>query len=89
MNWKRALQLSDLSAPEHLELICPACAHVAKVYPGDPLTQTYGHLYLDELERRARCRATALKGRKGGCNTAMRLILCSGENAHSFQAGIA
>lgn len=89
MSWKSTLQLSDLSAPERIEVICGGCGHVTKIYPGDPLIGRYGHLYLDELERRARCRRTALKGKTGGCSGPMRLLLCSDEETHAFQAGIA
>lgn len=88
MSWKTSLQLSDLSAPERLELICSGCQHVAKIYPGDPIIARLGHLHLDELETRARCRTKAVRGRKG-CGSPMRLILCSGEETSSFQAGIA
>jgi len=88
MSWKASLQLSDLSAPERIEMICSGCGHVTKIHPGDPLIDTHGHLYLDELERRARCRRSALKGRSGGCNAPMRLLLCSHAETHAFQAGI-
>jgi len=89
VSWKSTLQMSDLSPPERIEMICGGCGHVTKVYPGDPLIDQYGHLYLDELERRARCRRTALKGKTGGCSGPMRLLLCSDEETHAFQAGIA
>ncbi|WP_298918157.1 hypothetical protein [uncultured Algimonas sp.] len=89
MSWKTALQLSDLSPPERIEMICSGCGHVTKIHPGDPMIGLYGHLYLDELESRARCRRAALKGTAGGCGTTMRLLLCSDGEAHAFQAGIA
>lgn len=89
MSWKTKLQLLDLSPPERIEMICGGCGHVTKIYPGDPMIARYGHLYLDELERRGRCRRTALKGKAGDCNRPMRLLLCSNEEAHAFQAGIA
>lgn len=89
MSWKHRLQLSDLSAPERIEMICGGCGHVTKIHPGDPIIAQYGHLYLDELEHRGRCRRSALKGTKGGCNSPMRLLLCSDEDTHAFQAGIA
>ena len=88
MNWKTSLQLRDLSPPERIEVICNGCGHVTKIHPGDPLIEQYGHLYLDELEARARCRRSALKGRSGGCGTSMRLLLCSNAETHAFQAGI-
>ncbi|MEM7728398.1 MAG: hypothetical protein AAF311_03900 [Pseudomonadota bacterium] len=89
MSWKTRLQLSDLHPPERIEMVCPSCRHVTRIYPGDPLIDRYGHLYLDELEARARCRRTALKGRGGGCAGPMSLLLCSHEETHAFQAGIA
>lgn len=89
MSWKTKLQLSDLCAPEHIEIICPQCRKVTKVYPGDPVIERYGHLFLDELERRARCKQTALRGKGGGCDSAMTLLLCSDAETHAFQAGIA
>lgn len=88
MSWKEKLQLSDLSAPERIEMICNACGHVTKIYPADPLTEKYGHLYLDELERRARCKKNAIRGKGGGCQSGMRLLLCSDGDTHAFQAGI-
>ena len=89
MSWKAKLQLSDLSAPERIEMICPDCRHVTKILPGDPLIDRYGHLYLDELESRAVCRRSAMKGRGGGCKSGMTLLLCSNAETHAFQAGIA
>lgn len=88
MSWKSKLQLLDLSEPEHIEMICESCGHVTKIHPGDPLIERYGHLYLDELERRARCRTRALRGRSGGCESPMKLLLCSESDTHAFQAGI-
>ncbi|MGB3454733.1 MAG: hypothetical protein WBG08_05620 [Litorimonas sp.] len=89
MSWKTTLQLSDLGPPERIEMICNGCGHVTKIHPGDPLIERYGHLYLDELEARARCRRSALKGRSGGCRASMELLLCSSGETHAFQAGIA
>lgn len=88
MSWKTKLQLSDLSPPERIEMICSGCGHVTKIMPGDPLIDQYGHLFLDELEARARCRRRAIKGISGGCATPMRLLLCSDGETHAFQAGI-
>ena len=90
MSWKTTLQLSDLSVPELIEMSCPTCRHVTKIRPGDPLTQTHGHLYLDELEARARCKRSALKGRSGeAARGPMQLLMCSSAETHAFQAGIA
>lgn len=88
MSWKKSLQLSDLSRPERIEMICKGCGYVSKIYPGDPLIEQYGHLYLDELEARARCRRVAIRGKKGGCGASMRLLLCSNQETHAFSAGI-
>lgn len=88
VTWKQGLQLSDLGPPDRIEISCPACGHVTKIYPGDPLTQSHGHLFLDELERRARCKQRALRGTRGGCDRPMRLLLCSEGDSHAFQAGI-
>ena len=89
MSWKESLQLSDLAHPERIEMICGGCGHVTKILPGDPIIERYGHLYLDELERRARCRRRSIRGRAGGCDAAMELLLCSNAETHAFQAGIA
>jgi hypothetical protein len=89
MSWKTKLQLSDLSPPERIEMICTGCGYVSKIHPGDPIIETYGHLYLDELEARARCKGHAIRGTRGGCNSPMRLLLCSNSETHAFQAGIA
>lgn len=89
MSWKTTLQLSDLSSPERIEMICNGCGHVTKILPGDPIIDRHGHLYLDELERRARCRRSALKGQSGGCDATMEVLLCSNTETHAFQAGIA
>lgn len=82
MSWKRTLQLRDLGPPDHLELLCKACGHVRKVYPGHPAQDSHGHLYMDEVEARARC------GRKG-CKGDIALAMGSDGDTHSFQAGIA
>ncbi|MGB6228741.1 MAG: hypothetical protein WBF53_01270 [Litorimonas sp.] len=89
MSWKMKLQLLDLCTPERIEIVCASCGHVTKILPGDPLIERYGQLYLDELERRARCKRRALRGRSGGCEGGMRLLLCSDAETHAFQAGIA
>lgn len=88
MSWKTSLQLRDLSSPERIEMICNGCGHVTKIHPGDAIIELHGHLYLDELEARARCRRSALKGRSGGCAATMELLLCSDAETHAFQAGI-
>jgi hypothetical protein len=88
MSWKSQIQLLDLCAPERIEVICDMCGHVAKIFPGDPLIDRFGHLYLDELERRARCKRAAVRGRQGGCEGKMKVLLCSDSETHSFQAGI-
>lgn len=82
-SWKDALQLGDLDPDQRLEMTCTRCRHVH--YLTSAMVQAAGGrmtLYLDELERRAKCRAR-------GCNGAVRLALSRNGDTSGFVGGLA
>jgi len=83
MNWKTNLRVSDLEPDQRLEVTCRLCGHVhyltrqtIVMKPND------AQLYLDEVERRSRCKA-----RK--CNGPVRLALVRKGDASAFVGGLA
>lgn len=96
MSWKNSVQLSDLDRGEYIELHCNACGFVRFIR--DPHMMTHpvsgkdiSHLYVDELEARARCvsaKGMALAARK--CGGTVHLILIDpATKPAAFIAGMA
>lgn len=83
MNWKTDLRAADLGDDVRLELTCRRCGAVRFLLPETVLARRGGgHLYLDQVEARARCR-------QRGCGAAMRMALIRKGETSSFVGGIA
>lgn len=82
-NWKTQYQVRDLDDNQKLTLTCRKCNRL--VYTNKTSICTVperGQLYLDEVEKRARCKAQ-------GCNGPMRLALVRMDELSGFVGGIA
>lgn len=82
-NWKTKLRAADLAEDCKLEAVCKKCGQVRY------LTRSYlvtdrksGHLFIDEIERRARCKVL-------GCNGRMRLSMMHKSQTSGFVGGMA
>lgn len=83
MNWKRAIQVRDLAPGDRLELTCRRCGHLRYLTGAALLARKgAGHLYLDEVEARARCT-------RRGCQGPMRMAMPVQEDTSGFVGGIA
>ncbi|MET4133636.1 hypothetical protein ABIE62_002788 [Porphyrobacter sp. MBR-155] len=83
MNWKTDLRAADLGNDVRLELTCKRCGAVRFLSPDVILAHHSGrHLYLDQVEVRARCK-------QRGCNGPMRMALVRKREASGFVGGIA
>ena len=83
MNWKSSLQVLDLEPVDRLEMTCRACGHV-RYLTGALLLARRGaaQLYLDQVERRARCT-------QRGCGGMMRMAMPRRGDTSGFVGGIA
>lgn len=83
MNWKSSLQVLDLELGDRLELTCRICGHV-RYLTGATLLARRGatQLYLDQVERRARCT-------QRGCGGTMRMAMPRRGDTSGFVGGIA
>lgn len=82
-SWKDTLQLADLDLDQRLEMTCTRCGHVH--YLTSATVQAAGGrmtLYLDEVERRAKCRAR-------GCKGTVRMALSRKGDTSGFVGGMA
>ncbi len=82
-SWKDTLQLGDLDPDQRLEMTCTRCGHVH--YLTLALVMKAGGrmtLYLDEVERRAKCRAR-------GCKGTVRMALSRKGETSGFVGGMA
>lgn len=83
MNWKTELCATDLGNDVRLELTCKRCGAVRFLAPEEILSHRSGkHLFLDQVEARARCR-------QRGCNGSMRMAMVRKGEASGFVGGIA
>lgn len=82
-SWKDTIQLGDLDAGQRLEMTCVQCGHMHYL-TSDTVIVAGGRmtLYLDEVERRAKCRARGCKGR-------VRLALARKGDTSGFVGGLA
>ena len=79
MNWKTRIRVSDLAPTQKLEIICRRCGRLAYITGVDVTDQS---LYLDELERRLRCKAR-------GCRGHARLAMVRLDELTGFVGGLA
>lgn len=57
MGWKTKIQVRDLADDQRLEMTCKKCRRLVYVKKADICTiEGRDQLYLDELERRSRCK---------------------------------
>jgi len=62
-NWKTNYRVSDLSDTQKLEMICKKCSKLVYINKATICTaKGREQLYLDEIEKRARCKARGCKG---------------------------
>ena len=82
-SWKDTIQLGDLDKGQRLEMVCARCGHMHYLTP-DRIAAEGGRLtlYLDEIEKRARCHAR-------GCNGRVRLALARKGDTSGFVGGLA
>lgn len=81
--WKNTLQIRDLDSQQRMELTCKNCGHVRYLTSSDVLAQGgRSTLYLDEVERRARCKMR-------GCKGQVRLALPRRGDTSGFVGGLA
>lgn len=83
MNWKSSLQVLDLDPTDKLEMTCRRCGHVRYITQSELLRRTgTAQLWLDEVERRARCRQRSCEGE-------MRMALTRLGDTSGFVGGLA
>lgn len=83
MNWKRNIQVLDLELDIRLELVCRKCGKLRWLTGQELLErQSAKFLYLEDVERRARCR-------QRGCGGTMRMAMPGEGETSGFVGGIA
>lgn len=82
-NWKTNYRVSDLSDSQKLEMICKKCSRLVYINKAMICTaKGREQLYLDEIERRARCKAR-------GCKGQMRMAMVRLDEMSGFVGGLA
>ena len=82
-NWKTKYRVSDLSDTQKLEMICKKCSRLVYINKATICTaKGREQLYLDEIEKRARCKAR-------GCKGQMRMAMVRLDEMSGFVAGLA
>ena len=82
-NWKTNYRVSDLSDTQKLEMICKKCSRLVYINKTTICTaKGREQLYLDEIERRARCKAR-------GCKGQMRMAMVRLDEMSGFTGGLA
>ena len=82
-NWKTNYRVSDLSDTQKLEMICKKCSRLVYINKAT-ICAAKGReqLYLDEIEKRARCKAR-------GCKGQMRMAMVRLDEMSGFTGGLA
>ncbi|QVQ37796.1 hypothetical protein KHQ08_07185 [Pseudochrobactrum algeriensis] len=82
-NWKTNYRVSDLSDTQKLEMICRKCSRLVYINKATICTaKGREQLYLDEIEKRARCNAR-------GCKGQMRMAMVRLDEISGFTGGLA
>ncbi|HWD14141.1 hypothetical protein KHQ08_00975 (plasmid) [Pseudochrobactrum algeriensis] len=82
-NWKTNYRVSDLSDTQKLEMICKKCSRLVYINKATICTaKGREQLYLDEIEKRARCKAR-------GCKGQMRMAMVRLDEMSGFTGGLA
>jgi len=84
MNWKTAMQLGDIDPDQRLEMTCRACGHVYYLTATEVIAgrRSRTRLYLDEVERKIRCKAR-------GCGGRVRMAWARNRDTSAFIGGMA
>lgn len=82
MSWLSTLQVRDLGEADRLEVTCRSCGTMRWITRGELMDRNAGHLWLDEVQARTRCR-------KYGCGGSVRLALTHMRLTSGFTGGIA
>ncbi len=81
--WAHELQVLDLVAGDRLEMVCRRCGHLHYVTAAELLANPANRQrWLDDVARRARCRAR-------GCGGPVRMALIRTRKTSGFVGGIA
>uniref|UniRef100_UPI00403DE4E6 hypothetical protein n=1 Tax=Pasteurella multocida TaxID=747 RepID=UPI00403DE4E6 len=82
-NWKTRYKASDLADHQRLEMTCKKCNRLVYINKA-MISSIRGHeqLYLDEVERRARCKAQ-------NCRGTMHMAMVRLDELSGFIGGIA
>ncbi|HXF89962.1 MAG TPA: hypothetical protein VNK48_16560 [Xanthobacteraceae bacterium] len=80
MSWKHELKVADLDAMMQIEATCRRCGLVR--YESRETLEALAQAYLDEVERRLRCRDRACRG-------AVRIALIHKGRMEGFVGGMA
>jgi recombinational DNA repair protein RecR len=82
-NWKTKYKVGDLADDQKLEMICKKCGRLTYINKAMICTERgREQLYLDEVERRALCKARGCKGR-------MRMAMYRMDEMSGFVGGLA
>lgn len=82
-NWKSKLRVGDLPHGAKLEAVCRRCGQVRYLTRDYLVNERHsGHLYIDEIEARSRCRVL-------GCKGLMRLAMVHKNQTSGFVGGMA
>ncbi len=82
-NWKTNYRVSDLSDTQKLEMICKKCSRLVYINKATICTaKGREQLYLDEIEKRARCKVR-------GCKGQMRMAMVRLDEMSGFTGGLA
>ena len=82
-NWKTNYRVSDLSDSQKLEMICKKCSRLVYINKATICTaKGREQLYLDEIEKRAQCKAR-------GCKGQMRMAMVRLDEMSGFTGGLA
>ena len=82
-NWKTKYRVSDLPDTQKLEMICKKCSRLVYINKATICTaKGREQLYLDEIEKRARCKAR-------GCKGQMRMAMVRLDEMSGFTGGLA
>ncbi|MDM8346668.1 hypothetical protein P8H26_14845 [Pseudochrobactrum sp. sp1633] len=82
-NWKTKIKVGDLADTQKLEMICKKCSRLTYITKAMICTaKGREQLYLDEVERRASCKAQGCKGR-------MRMAMVRLDELSGFVGGLA
>lgn len=82
-NWKTKIKVGDLADAQKLEMICKKCSRLNYITKAMICTtKDREQLYLNEVERRAICKARGCKGR-------MRMAMVRLDEMSGFVGGLA